>query len=188
MDTQEILRQLELDATAAFPRQAMEAAITRRDEIIPGLLEILERTRRDAETLRGQPGRMAHIFAMFLLAQFRETRACPLIIDLFSMPADVSDELMGDLDAGGLESILASVCGGDTTLIEKLIEDDGAGEFARGAAVDSLVVLMANGLLPRERVVEYFRHLLKGGPRPEPLRGMERPRVQLRRHPSRRTA
>ena len=59
---------------------------------------------------------MAHIYAMFLLAQFREKRAYPLIVDFFSAPGDIAAEATGDVVTEYLSRILASVCGGDVSL------------------------------------------------------------------------
>ncbi len=39
---------------------------------------------------------MLHLFAMFLLAQFRERRAYRPIVTIFSAPGEISDQLAGD--------------------------------------------------------------------------------------------
>src|SRR5687768_9274089 len=75
-----ILRTLEYPGDAP-QREALEAAIARRDEITPFLLDIL---RNDAATLAEDDEYAGHVFAMYLLAQFREPRAYPLIVELFS--------------------------------------------------------------------------------------------------------
>ena len=89
MDTQEILRRLEFN-DGTFPRSALEDAIIHRDSIIPKLLEIIERASQKAEELVEKENYMAHIYAIFLLAQFREKRAYPLIVDFFSIPGRIS--------------------------------------------------------------------------------------------------
>ena len=40
---------------------------------------------------------MAHIYAMYLLAQFREPRAYPLIVEFFSIPGDIALDTTGDV-------------------------------------------------------------------------------------------
>jgi hypothetical protein len=47
--------------------------------------------------------------------------------------------------------------------IQSLIEDEAAYEWVRGAALESLVTLVAQGLRSREEVVEYFGRLFRGG-------------------------
>lgn len=78
MQITEILLEFE-KATGRFARAAVEAAAERREEITPGLLRILESTVDRAPQLDAEGDYMAHLYAMFLLAQFRETRAYPLV-------------------------------------------------------------------------------------------------------------
>lgn len=79
MDTIEILRQIER-ANGKFPRSAVEAAVSRQEEIVPELLRIMDDTVSRAAELDAEGGYMAHLYAMFLLAQFREVRAYPHLI------------------------------------------------------------------------------------------------------------
>ena len=59
-------------------------------------------------------------------------------------------------------SVLASVCGGDLDEIKSVIECETADEWARSAAIDSLVLMVGVGLLSRDLVVEYFAELYRG--------------------------
>src|SRR5450759_1170111 len=70
MEITEILHQFER-ATGRFARTAVEAAVARREEITPELLRVLEDTVDRAAELDAEGGYMAHLYAMFLLAQFR---------------------------------------------------------------------------------------------------------------------
>ena len=105
---------------------------------------------------------MAHIYAMFLLAQFREKRAYPLVVDFFSAPGDISLEATGDVVTEYLARILASVCCGDVGLIKQLAENEAADEYVRNAALESLVCLVAAGQMPREDVLAYYKSLFEG--------------------------
>jgi hypothetical protein len=67
----EILKELERN-TGAFPRRALEAAVRRREEIAPELLQILEDTIARVEECASEDkdgAYFAHLYAMFLLAQ-----------------------------------------------------------------------------------------------------------------------
>jgi hypothetical protein len=99
---------------------------------------------------------------MFLLAQFRETRAYPLVVRFASLPGDLLDFLGGDFITEDLGQILASVCGGELGGIQSVIENEEADEWARGAAVSSLVTLVAAGQKSREEMVSYFACLFRG--------------------------
>lgn len=69
MEVKEILAQLRYN-TGQFPRAALEAAIGRKDEIIPSLLDVLQRSTDDLLGTKEDKKRMDYTFAMFLLAQF----------------------------------------------------------------------------------------------------------------------
>jgi hypothetical protein len=161
MDVEAIVAKLE-ERDGIFPREALEAAVANRDAIIPKLLQILERVNEDPHALLDQPDYMAHIFAMYLLAQFREKRAYPLIVELFSLPGEMCFDLTGDVVTEGLSSILASVSCGDDGLIKELVENETVNEYVRNSAVRALVTLMACGEKTREDIADYFRSLFKG--------------------------
>jgi hypothetical protein len=167
MEIPQILQQLER-ATGWFPRLAVETAIARHEAITPALLAILQNTVQNSELVASQPDYMAHLYAMLLLAQFREVPACPLVLQLAALPDDVLEELCGDFLGEDLPRVLASVCGGDTEGIRRLIADREADPSGRAAALDSLVILVASGQKSRDDVAAYFADLYRGGLEREP--------------------
>jgi hypothetical protein len=74
---------------------------------------------------------MAHLYAMFPLAQFREDRAYPLVVRFALLPGDLAYSLCGDSMTQDLGRVLASVCGGELGGIQAAIENKRADE--RGA-------------------------------------------------------
>lgn len=161
MEIQEILKNLELN-TGVFPTEALEAAIVNKDKITEDLLAIIQQANDNAESLLEEPNYWAHIYAMYLLSQFREKRAYPLIVDFFSLPGEISLDLTGDIVTESLHSILASVCCGDTSLITKLVEQENIDEYIRSAALKALVTLVACGEKSREEVLAYYKSLFEG--------------------------
>jgi hypothetical protein len=160
MNVEEIIERLKFyDGT--FPRQALKEAVARREQITPVLLQILEEAAHNIEDVYEQEDYMAHIYAMFLLAQFREKRAYPLLVDLFSAPGDISLEATGDVVTEYLSRMLASVCCGDVSLIKQLAENEAADEYVRNAALESQVCLVATGQMAREDVLAYYKSLFE---------------------------
>lgn len=141
-------------------RQALAEAPNHREEIIPALLEILEQADNPVKFIDDEDYN-GHIFAMYLLAQFREVRAYPLILKFVSFPGDVILDVTGDVVPQDLAAILASVSGGDTRPLMELAENEEANEYVRTAALGALVCLVASGLKPREEVVDYLGTLLR---------------------------
>lgn len=163
MTVTEILEQLEFN-TGTFPHEALQEAISMKEEIIPELLKILEFTKINARELSElKDPYWSHIFAMFLLAQFRETKAFPLIIDIISFPEKIVEDMLGEVITESLEHILASVYNGDILLLKNIIEDDNIYEFVRSAAISTLNNLVFENILDRREIINYYRELFNGG-------------------------
>lgn len=160
MQTKEILAALEY-YTGVFPREALVQAIEERDQVIPELLDIIERAAENPKKLAADPDYMGHVYAMFLLSQFREKRAYEPLVKFFSQPGELPFDLAGDVVTEDLDSMLASVSCGDDTLIKALIENPHANEYVRGAALRSLVALVLAGELTRDSVIQYFATLFR---------------------------
>lgn len=164
METAEILQALQRN-TGTFPREAVEAAIEKREQITPELLGILEDVvGRAHEIVAEDPDGtyFAHLYAMYLLAQFRETRAYPLVVRFARLDEDLLEALTGEFITEALSRVLASVCGGDTGPIKELFEDSEADGFVRSAALRSLVVLVVADAKKRDEVMAYFKSLFEG--------------------------
>ncbi|HUT52494.1 MAG TPA: DUF1186 domain-containing protein [bacterium] len=168
MELEKIIAELST-GTREIPREALAEAAAHREEIIPALVASLESAVDDpgvvAESVENS-SLLCH--ALYLLAQFREKRAYPLIVKLFSLPEDELDQLTGDILTQDGHRILASVCQGDTGLIKELLENPEAYEFSRSAGLCSLLVLLKAGQISREEVMEYFKSLFHGKLEREP--------------------
>jgi hypothetical protein len=145
-----------------FPVEAVRAAIEMRDEITPRLLQAI----KDASLHVGEPrddgAYFLPLYSMYLLAQFREQSAYPLIIELCRLPRETLDDLLGDTLTEGLSRLIASVCDGNVTPIKSIVEDASVDEFVRGSALRSLAVLVYTGVIPRSDVIAYFAELFHG--------------------------
>jgi Protein of unknown function (DUF1186) len=96
---------------------------------------------------------------MYLLAQFKESKAYLPIVEFFSVPGEISMDVTGDLVTEDLGRILASICDGNIEPIQQLIENRQANEYVRSSALNSLVVLVVQGAIDREVVIKYFEEL-----------------------------
>jgi hypothetical protein len=157
----EILKELE-PYTGSFPMEAMRAAIEQREAITPELLRVVEAIAANPTEFAKREDDMLPVFALYLLAQFREKRAYPHIVKMFSAPGETSYELVGDTVTEGLKHIFASVYDGNPAPLHGLIENDEANDFVRDAAINALVVLEHTAQVPRAEVIDYFRSLFHG--------------------------
>ena len=67
----------------------MRSAVEQREAITPELLKVLETCAEDPVAFALREDYMLHFFALYLLAQFREVRAYPLAVKIFSAPGEV---------------------------------------------------------------------------------------------------
>ena len=77
MTIPEILNELE-PYTGRFPMKAMKAAIEQREAITPELLRVVEAIAANPIEAAKREDYMLSVFALYLLAQFREQRAYPV--------------------------------------------------------------------------------------------------------------
>ena len=154
--------------TGRFPTEAVRAAIEQRKATIPVLLAALQEAADTATDTEHASSSMLPIYAMYLLAQFREQAAYPLLVKFYSSSRDISLDMMGDVVTEGLGRILASVCHNELEPTKRMIEDPAVNEYVRSACLQALMVLVTEEKLSREHVVDYFHSLFHGGLEREP--------------------
>ena len=169
-DTPEaLLTRLAESPNHPYPEAIIREMISRREEMIPALLAVLE----DAGTWPAhylEGGRWKSLtFAAYLLAQFRETRAFKPLCATLNLPADTTNDLWGDMITEGMGRILASVYDGDDTPLRAILANRGAYEFAQAASVTkAYLCLLAAGVVTREYVQyltsEVLTHMLPREP------------------------
>ncbi len=156
----EILAELET-YTGWLPDEALAAAVAQREAITPELLRVVEAVAADPAAFADHEDYWLHIFAIHLLAEFREPRAFAPILRLLSMPGEAGLPPIEKLLFEGPERILASVYDGNPVPLYTLIESPTAKNFARDCAIHTLVALVHNDRLARADVTTYFRSLFR---------------------------
>ena len=97
MKLEEIVKELEYIKEGYFPKKAIKEAVKNKEKITPLLLESLENVVKNPEKYTNKPEFFLHIYSLFLLAEFREKRAFPIILKLIRIDFDALDFLLGDL-------------------------------------------------------------------------------------------
>ncbi len=163
----EILEELRLNR-GRFPRRALEAAVAKRDEIVPELLHVLDEAIAQPEGLLADTAVMSHIYALYLLAQFREPAAYERVVRFFRTPGETAVDATGDVATESLDRILAALHHGDLRTNHELIEDAAASQWARGAAVRALQESVFSDQLSRDEAVSLLAPLFRGRIEREP--------------------
>lgn len=142
-----------------FSKEAVEAAIIHKSEITPKLLEFLNYAYKHHEIL--DDDYIGHLYALFLLAEFRESRAFAIVMDILELPDDSLELLLSETLTESYAQIITSVYNGDLARIKKVIENPDNDLYARMAAVDSLVSLVKVSALDREEIIPYMASLFQ---------------------------
>ncbi|MBF5051185.1 hypothetical protein CLAVI_000823 [Candidatus Clavichlamydia salmonicola] len=159
MDIAHILEDLAYD-NGSIPREAIEAAVVKKERITPCLLQILADAVERIDEIIEDDNYQGHLYAMYLLAQFREIAAYPLVLKMMSFPGEIPYAVAGDVLTEDLSRIIAAVSPSDIHMTHDLIENHGLNEYVRAAAQASLVVLVGAGYKNRDEVLDYFKELL----------------------------
>lgn len=146
-----------------YKRDAVEAAISNRIEITPHLISILNNVKETPEKYTDHDNPyFEHIYAFMLLGYFKEVKSHDILIDIFSLPGDLPEDLYGDFITGDLPIILLRTCGGNTDRIKELILNKHAYEYCRGAALEALSYAVIEGYESREDVLSFYNGLFTG--------------------------
>lgn len=163
MSPLELLNRLDYTETGGFPKKAIQEIVTRREEMIPHLLDVLESAHADPDAYLNGPKAMHCTYAAYLLAQFREIRAYRPLMALMNLGEKIPQDLFGDSITEDMHNIVASVYDGDEEPLRKLIENPRADEYARACAgLKAYPALVHAGRLTMESVEDYFRELFEG--------------------------
>ena len=160
MEINELLKSIEF-YDGKYKLDEIDAALTKREEITPHLISLLEKVLQDPEKYADRDsGYWGHIYAFMLLGHFCETKAHDVIVDLFSLPNDLPNDLFGGSVTGDLPIVLLRTCGGNTERIKDLILNKSAYDYCRGSALQALSYTLIEGYITREEILSFYRELL----------------------------
>jgi hypothetical protein len=163
IDVGEIMTALDAPVRG-YEREAVQAAMDQKEEVCPLLLEYLTRVLRDPAKYSDpdENDSFLPIYAVTLLGHHRVREAHTLLIELMSLPGEMPFDLLGDAVLSVCIPALWKTSGGDPTDIVGLIENRRTNGYCRSSAIKALTYGVADGTLPRERVIEVLQGLFTG--------------------------
>lgn len=141
--------------------ELVDEAIERWGEIVPRLLAHLELVIADPDGYLDEDHDLLP-YALLLLAHFREPRAHPLMLSLFSLSGDALHELLGDIKTTVLPAFLLRTSGGSLDGVKALVLNRSADQFVRWAAIEALCLAVAAGMADRREIIDFLKGLLTG--------------------------
>ncbi|USE37091.1 DUF1186 domain-containing protein [Endozoicomonas sp. SCSIO W0465] len=153
--------------SSELPLPALREASEHQEAITPMLLQALEAVKiRDKHSSSSAKSRLA-LHALYLLTQFREPAAWPIVIDLFSAMSSADNIAIGDdfdeVVCDRLSQIFATLCPGDIRPLQSIVENTSIDEYVRDAALGALVVRYQQGDLELQALIAYLHQLYEYG-------------------------
>ncbi len=140
-----------------FTQDPIALAEKHREEVAPRLVEALEELVANPIV---DEDYTVHLFAMHLLAAWRDSRAFRPLLSVAALRNHAAlEELFGDHMTESLGRCLASVSGGDVRALWGLCEDSGAYTWCRTAGLDALQACVIEGDADRDDVVARLQGL-----------------------------
>lgn len=143
-----------------FPEAALRLAQSHRNAVIPRLIGILESATAQSASGLEVPGN-AHLFAFFLLAEFRAREAWPALRKLLALTDERIYDLFGDLITEYLDAVLAVLLDESLDELDALLFDRTVDEYVRWGGLSAYELLIRDGKLTREAAVKRLHPLLK---------------------------
>lgn len=141
--------------TTPFPRAAIIFAEEHRTELTPYLIKVLEDVAHDPALARNGDY-MLHMYAMHLLAAWRETSAYHAMLAIGTFGDDIIESTMGDVVTETYGRCIASVCDGNIAPLQQNFEHQSISIWSRTAALIAWQVRVIAGENDRTELVNYL--------------------------------
>lgn len=131
-----------------FQAAAFRTITEHKDKAIPLLRGAIDRALEEQDELEG--GYQLSFYALFLLAEFQDRVSFPKIVELATLPEEVTEYLLGDAVTSGLSDILYNTYNGDLELLKQTVQDAFINEFVRAAMLEVMGQLYLDGTLDEQ--------------------------------------
>jgi hypothetical protein len=156
----DIVAELDQEYSGKLPENAIRAAQRQRDAIVPRLIELLRKATEDVRAGRTRE-RNGHLFALFLLTEFKAKEALPAILEAVSLPGDGPFDLFGDAITEDLCRVLAALAVDTPDVIDEMIVNRSLNEYVRWEAVQTYLLWVRDCRLTRDEAVDRLGHYLR---------------------------
>ncbi len=160
MEIKDLIKRFEV-FDGGYRREEVDEAISRKEEITPYLIEILEKVKNNYLEYIENDDYFGHFYAFYLLSYFNETNAHRIIVDILSLPDDFTYKLFGDVFLESTSSALIQTCSGDLTYIKELALNKNANEYSRSSALTAISYGVVRGYISRENALTFFKEFLE---------------------------
>jgi len=160
LDLETIIAELDADYTGKLPERAIREAQRRGIEMVPHLISLIRKATKAVESGEVPTGN-GHLYALYLLTEFRAEESLASIIEAVSLPGESPFDLFGDVITEDLGRLLAVLTADRPEIIDILILDRSLSEYVRWQAARTYLYWVRDGHWTREEAVQRLRrHLI----------------------------
>lgn len=160
LDLETIIAELDAEYSGKLPERALREAQRRGAEIIPHLIGLITKATTQGSGGEG-PARNGHLYALYLLAEFRAKEALAAVVQAVSLPGEGPFDLFGDTITEDLNRVLAVLAADKPEIVDSLIADRSINEYVRWQAAQTYFHWVRDGSWSREQAVQRLRsHLV----------------------------
>lgn len=145
-----------------YKREEVDFALEHQEEITPFLIDILQKVIKEPYTFAADENYYGHIYALILLGYFKEKKAHDLLIELFSLPDDIIEDLYGDIAFGNFKIALYQTCNGSVNKIKEMALNKHVADSSRNSAIGALLYAVADGVITRDDALTFLTTLFTG--------------------------
>ena len=150
------------DFNRILPIKELEKIRASKSKYIDALIDSIKYATASAKELcDGKSEYFLHIYALYLLAEFREAKAFPAAADFVELDKELYKKLSYDFGAEKLGCVMASMFNGDEQRLRHIIENKDAAEFARSSALNAYKTLVHEQVIPKKAFEKYLKEFIK---------------------------
>ena len=161
MEVKGIIENLKYNKDGKFQKESVLEAKKKQKEVTEELLNELEKVANNISDYARDQNYMLALYAMYLLAEFREKRAFPIIIKIITYKnQEKVDDLLGDVITEALSRILASTYDGNTDSLYNIIINTELNEYIRSATFRTLEILQKYNIISQEQIINIIENII----------------------------
>ena len=161
MEVKEIIEDLKYNKEGKFQKESVLEARKKQKETTEELLNELEKVANNIGDYARNQNYMLVLYAMYLLAEFREKRAFPIMIKIITYKnQEEVDDLLGDVITQDLGRILASIYDGNIDSLYNVIINMKLNEYIRSATFKSLEILQKYNIISQKQIINIIENMI----------------------------
>lgn len=156
----DIIKEFNEDSTV-FAYDAVNYAKENKGKINDILIKNLEDFIKNVKKYDDKEYPISTLYSMYLLAEFKDERLYPIIIDIINNQEIDNEKFFGEIITDDLNSIIVSVFNNDYKSLNSIIENKDIDKFIRGSLLSCYIYFYDNKKVDKDTLEKYLKKLIE---------------------------